>query len=176
MLRHSNTSYSAFIPRRGWSVCCLTVLENGTSHQWKGCPSLLRRFRDNFRKAGISPVGMEFEDFVESTQVVEKPLEDTTLKPKSATRYTRYELNEMDDALFIAASQTFEQQALFTGDPLSVRGDTMYGLGDDISDELLVKASQEFEIKFGEELRRSSNCKLQPFVTVCNQTVTSVYC
>ena len=50
----------------------------------------------------------------------------------------------------------------------------MYGLSDDISDELLVKASQEFEIKFGEELRRSSNCKLQPFVTVCNQTVTSV--
>ena len=133
-------------------------------------PSLLRRFRDNFRKAGISPVGMEFEDFVE------KPLEDTTLKPKSATRYTRYELNEMDDALFIAASQTFEQQALFAGDPLSVRGDTMYGLSDDISDELLVKASQEFEIKFGEELRRSSNCKLQPFVTVCNQTVASVYC
>ena len=139
-------------------------------------PSLLRRFRDNFRKAGISPVGMEFEDFVEPTQVVEKPLEDTTLKPKNATRYTRYELNEMDDALFIAASQTFEQQALFAGDPLSVRGDTMYGLSDDISDELLVKASQEFEIKFGEELRRSSNCKLQPFVTVCNQTVTSVYC
>ena len=137
-------------------------------------PSLLRRFRDNFRKAGISPVEMEFEDFVEPTQVVEKPLEDTTLKPKSATRYTRYELNEKDDALFIAASQTFEQQALFAGDPLSVRGDTMYGLSDDISDELLVKASQEFEIKFGEELRRSSNCKLQPFVTVCNQTVTSV--
>jgi len=81
-------------------------------------PSWLHKFHDNFRKAGISPAGLEFEDFV---QFVDRPLKDILCK--SATRFNWFESEDTnDDALLVAASQAFEEQVLLAGDPVAGRG------------------------------------------------------
>jgi len=140
-------------------------------------PSLLKRLRDNFRNSDISPAGLELEDFVEFVPVAEKPAVEKPfierykpqLESKGATdSVSHLEFDEADDALFIAASQVFEQQALLSGDPLAVKVDSYT---DGVSDELLLQASQIFEL---EQLKRSVSCELQQFVPAHNQVTTTV--
>ena len=86
----------------------------------------------------------------------------------SATRFTHYNSDEPDDALFIAALQ-----ALLAGDSLALRDD--YGLISDISDELLVQASQEFEFKFEQEqLQSLSDIASRSLLLQCAIQATSL--